>query len=111
MSSSGIACTMNCCIMKMPNAGATHGTTSENQGFVSPDFTTRMKSGTRITANGTESDENITANRIRLPRNRNFAKPYPAIAQTNTDTTVAIRAVPTLMPNQAQNGWVASRFV
>ena len=78
--------------------------------FSMPMARTRMKSGTRITANGTDSDENITANRTRLPRNRNFANPYPAIAQTNTDTTVAITAVPTLMPNHAQNGCVVSRF-
>ncbi len=101
---------MNCCIMKMPNAGATHGTMRENHGFASPDFTTRMNSGTRMTANGTDSDENITANSTRFPRNRNFANPYPAIAQTKTDTTVAITAVPTLMPNHAQNGCVVSRF-
>ena len=74
-SSSGIAWTMNCCIMKMPNAGATHGTISANHGFASPLLTTRMNSGMRMTAKGTDSELNMTANRIRLPRKRNFAKP------------------------------------
>ena len=32
------------------------------------------------------------------------------MAQTNTETTVAMPAVPMLIPNQDQNGWVPSRF-
>ncbi len=31
-------CTMYCCIMKIPNAGATHGTISANHGLPSPVF-------------------------------------------------------------------------
>ena len=58
---------MNCCIMKIPKAGATHGTMSANHGFASPLFTTRMNSGMRMTANGIDSELNMIAKRIRLP--------------------------------------------
>lgn len=75
MISSGIDWTMNCCIMKIPNAGATHGTISANQGFERPVFTMRMNSGTRITTNGTDSDENMIVKSTFFPRNANFAKP------------------------------------
>src|SRR5690625_3799433 len=108
--SSGIAWTINCCIMNMPKAGATHGTVRANHGLASPLLTTSTNSGIRITANGIDSELNMTVNKIRLPRKRNFANPYPAIAHTNTETVVAMAAVPILIANQDQNGWVVSRF-
>ena len=72
---SGMDCTMYCCIMKIPNAGATHGTISANQGLPSPVFTRITNSGTRITANGIDSELNMTLNSSRFPAKRNLAKP------------------------------------
>jgi len=66
---------MYCCIMKIPNAGATHGTISANQGLPRPVLTRITNNGTRITAKGTDSELNITPNSRRRPAKRNLAKP------------------------------------
>ncbi len=69
-----------------------------------------MNSGTRITANGTDSDENITANRTRFPRTRNIREPVPGHRADEDGHDGGDTAVPTLMPNHAQNGCCGEQF-
>lgn len=101
---SGTDCSANCRIMKMPNAGATQGTTRAKYGVVRCALATMMNNGTTITANGTASELNMVLNRILLPRKRYLAKGKPASAHSTTEAAVAMIATTVLVSNHLQNG-------